>query len=90
MRRPTNLLVRFLFPLVALLASLAPHLVAAESVEAKEQLAKILQDHAAWTRSRGALGHRADLRRADLHGAQLNGVDSTDADLREAVWAVPN
>ena len=48
----------------------------------KEELAKIIAEHAKWVRGDG--GARADLYGADLHGANLYGADLSRANLSSA------
>ena len=48
----------------------------------KEQLDKILADHALWLRGQG--GSMANLQGVDLRGADLQGADLREADLRKA------
>ena len=50
----------------------------------KEQLDKILADHAEWLSTDGASGERADLTGANLYGANLTGADLRRANLYEA------
>lgn len=49
----------------------------------KEDLQKILADHAEWLKY-NTKGNHADLRRADLSNADLSNADLHDADLTDA------
>ena len=56
----------------------------------REELEKILDDHADWLKSGRKQGVRADLCEANLRGANLYGANLSETDLREAKLSTAN